>query len=183
MLVRHCGFRKVALQSKVVSIQRACRTLRKRIQSAVIWTVLAVVVFGIILALVYAINGEVEYDTNLLTSGLAPISDLGSLNNCIQAEGQAATACSAVAPGAMTQVRARLILPRTTRTATAPWLQPPLRDQQLGVTRYTSTQQGHAAGCARGVVASTEHGFTSMRIAVRRVCVPKCRCGASGPRS
>ena len=44
-----------------------CRTLRKRIQSAVIWTILSIIVFGIILVLVYAINGNVVYDTNLLT--------------------------------------------------------------------------------------------------------------------
>jgi LMBR1-like membrane protein len=82
---------------------RACRTLRKRIQSAVVWTLLSVLVFGVILALVYAINGYVEYDTNLLTSGLAPISKLDGLSSCVPAQGANATACSALAPGAVMQ--------------------------------------------------------------------------------
>ena len=74
----------------------------KRIKSAVIWTLLAVLVFGIILILVYAINGYVEYDTTLLTSGLASLSDLDGLTQCIDSQG-AATLCSALGPNAVAQ--------------------------------------------------------------------------------
>lgn len=81
-----------------------CRTLKKRLLSAVIWTLLSMLVFGILLVLVYAINGYVEYDTSLLTSGFEDISRLGSISGCIEAQGSNGT-CSAFGENAVEQVR------------------------------------------------------------------------------
>jgi LMBR1 domain-containing protein 1 len=78
--------------------------LRRRIQSALLWTLLAVAVFGAILGLVYAINGFVEYDTTLLTSGLTAIQNVQQLRGCLPSPGTAADGCSAVVAGATTQV-------------------------------------------------------------------------------
>jgi LMBR1 domain-containing protein 1 len=50
-----------------------CRTLGQRIKNAIIWTIAAVVVFGAILGILYAVGGQVAYDTTLLVSGLQDI--------------------------------------------------------------------------------------------------------------
>lgn len=71
-----------------------------------LWTLLCVLVFGAITGLVYAINGNLEYDTTLLTSGVAPLEQFSS--TCIAgAAGNTditATSCSAMAKGTRMQV-------------------------------------------------------------------------------
>ena len=93
------------------SAAAACRTLFKRVRNAVIWTLLAMLVFGGILGLAYGINGYVEYDTTLLTSGVAPFDEAQTFfsgNGCIQGERTpganiTATSCSALADSVQTQ--------------------------------------------------------------------------------
>ena len=83
------------------------RTLAKRLRSALIWTVLAAVVFGIILVLVYAINGKVEYDATLLESGLQDLAALrgGSEIGCVPVTPGEDNVCSAFADVVQMEVR------------------------------------------------------------------------------
>ena len=84
-----------------------CRTFAKRLRSALIYTGLAILVFGIIFVLIYAINGMVEYDATLLTSGLGTVQDLQASMEvgCTLPSDGSEPACSALADVVRMEVR------------------------------------------------------------------------------
>ena len=62
-----------------------CSTFGQRIKSAVMYSVLTSVVFVIMFVIVYIIGGYVEYDTELLNSGMIPLENLGELGlTCLE---------------------------------------------------------------------------------------------------
>lgn len=76
-----------------------CRTMYQRIRNSLIWTVAAVFVFGAILGILYAVGGQVAYDTTLLSSGVATIAEFqqAGVAGCIPLTGGPADSCDALA--------------------------------------------------------------------------------------
>jgi LMBR1 domain-containing protein 1 len=77
-----------------------------RLKNSVIWTVVSVCVFGAILAILYIVGGKVAYDTTLLSSGLAPLSEFATITaaGCIALEGGPADGCNALADNVKEEV-------------------------------------------------------------------------------
>lgn len=70
----------------------------RRVISALMWTMAAAVMFIIMFVIVYAIGGNVEYDSMLLASGTLPVDSIGQLgaSACISSVGALeGDACSA----------------------------------------------------------------------------------------